>query len=118
MAYMCSGVLHHICCGHHFSIEKKYNGKYNGNLLPNHAHHLNELVASMFGPSPAHPVRTLELRIYYPGADSYSAVWGDDNSPTVVVLRNIFSGEIDIEVWRGRHGTWVFLTVRPTERDE
>lgn len=52
--------------------------------------------------------------MYYPGSDSYSTVWGDDSSPVVVALRNIMAGNINVEVWRGRRGTGVYLsTTRP-----
>jgi hypothetical protein len=69
----------------------------------------------LFGPNVRHEVKKLELRIYYPGPDSYSTVWGDDNSPTVVALRNIYAGEVTIEVWRGRWGTGVYLYVVPNK---
>lgn len=53
------------------------------------------------------------MRIYYPGDDSYSTVWGDDGSPTVVALRNIANAEVGIEVWRGQKGTGIYLCARP-----
>jgi hypothetical protein len=86
-----------------------------GGITPNSAGQLGNVIASIFGPAPVHPhVRKLDLRIYYPGSDSYSIVWGDDSSPVVVALRNIMAGNISVEVWRGRRGTGVYLsTVRP-----
>ena len=92
--------------------------RYGGNYIPDSADQLSALVAASFGPSPTHPIRKLELRIYYPGTESYSTVWGDDSSPTVVALRNICSGEVGIEVWRGRSGTGLFLTARPPKGGE
>ncbi|KAK3670952.1 hypothetical protein LTR78_009230 [Recurvomyces mirabilis] len=87
--------------------------KYNANVLPQSAEQLNDLIQSCFGPKPKHPVTKLELRIFYPGDDSYSTVWGDDNSPIVVALRNIHCAQVGIEVWRGRDsGTGVYLTAR------
>ncbi|KAK0249630.1 hypothetical protein B0A54_09981 [Friedmanniomyces endolithicus] len=88
--------------------------KYHGGEVPNSTTQLGGLLASLFGPRAAHRVQHLELRIYYPGEDSYSTVWGDDASPTVIALRNIYYGEVGIEVWRGRFGTGVYLTARPT----
>ena len=90
---------------------------YHGGVVPPHADQLGTLIASMFGPSPRHEVKKLELRIYYPGPDSYSTVWGDDNSPTVVALRNTYAGEVTIEVWRGRWGTGVYLYVIPNKEE-
>ncbi|TKA83078.1 hypothetical protein B0A55_00934 [Friedmanniomyces simplex] len=88
--------------------------KYNGGKAPDSTTQLSDLIASLFGPDATHAVQKLELRTYYSGEDSYSTVWGDDNSPTVVALRNIYCGEVGIEVWRGRYGTGVYLTARPT----
>lgn len=87
--------------------------KHNENLTPNTPELLGQLVASTFGPDRLYDVRKLEMRIYYPGEDSYSTVWGDDDSPTVVALRNISNAEVGIEVWRGRYGTGIYLTARP-----
>lgn len=89
--------------------------KYNGSIIPDSTAQLGELIKSLFGPSPVHRVSKLEMRIYYPGDDSYSTVWGDDSSPTVVALRNITVGEIGIEVWRGRYGTGVYLSAKPSD---
>lgn len=83
---------------------------YNGSIIPDAAQCLGSLIAALFGPDPKYEIRKLELRIYYPGQDSYSTVWGDDNSPTVIALRNIYAGEISIEVWRGQKGTGVYLS--------
>ena len=88
--------------------------KHHGNFTPNSSELLGQLIAATFGPVPIYHVRKFEMRIYYPGDDSYSTVWGDDDSPTVVALRNICNGEIGIEVWRGRSGTGIYLTAKPT----
>ncbi|KAK5172559.1 uncharacterized protein LTR77_002679 [Saxophila tyrrhenica] len=89
---------------------------FHGGWSPNSAGQLSALIAGLFGPKPTHPGLTkLELRIYYPGSDSYSVVWGDDDSPTVIALRNVFDGEINVEVWRGQRGTGVYVNVT---RDE
>lgn len=87
--------------------------KHNGDITPNSAALLGQLVASTFGPDPIYHIRKLEMRIYYPGDDSYSTVWGDDDSPTVVALRNISNAEVGIEVWRGAKGTGIYLTAKP-----
>ncbi|KAK5108901.1 hypothetical protein LTR62_007703 [Meristemomyces frigidus] len=93
--------------------------KYNGDIPPPSTAQLTELIASCFGPQAKHPLQKLELRIYYPGYDSYSTVWGDDSSPIVVALRNIYCGEVGIEVWRGSSsGTGVYLTARPAKDGE
>jgi len=86
--------------------------KYNGDRRPDSMSQLSELIRTLFGPTPTHDVAKFEMRIYYPGDDSYSTVWGDDSSPTVVALRNICCGEIAIEVWRGRYGTGVYLSAK------
>ena len=86
---------------------------YHGGTIPPHANQLGTLIASLCGPNARQEVKRLEMRIYYPGPDSYCTVWGDDNSPTVVALRNIYAGEVTIEVWRGRWGTGVYLYAIP-----
>ncbi|KAI6869600.1 hypothetical protein KC343_g11688 [Hortaea werneckii] len=53
----------------------------------------------------------LHLRIHYPGADSYSTIWGDEASPIVLALRGIPYGEIKLEIWRGKCGNGVDLRV-------
>ena len=88
--------------------------KLNADAVPDSAAQLGSLVSSLLGPTPVHRIQKLELRVYYPGDDSYSTVWGDDSSPTVVALRNIYNGEIGIEVWRGQKGTGVYLTAKQT----
>ena len=90
-------------------------GGYHGGSAPDHAGQLGTLIASLFGPDARQGVKKLELRIYYPGPDSYSTVWGDDSSPTVIALRNVFAGEVTIEVWRGRWGTAVYMYVSPNQ---
>lgn len=87
--------------------------KHNGDTTPNSTAQLGQLVASSFGPDPIYHIRKLEMRIYYPGVDSYSTVWGDDDSPTVVALRSISNAEVGIEVWRGAKGTGIYLAAKP-----
>lgn len=86
--------------------------KYNGNVRPDSSGQLADLMKSTFGPDSTHKIEKIELRIYYPGDDSYSTVWGDDSSPIVVALQNIHCAEVGIEVWRGRQGTGVYLTAK------
>ncbi|KAI7000907.1 hypothetical protein KC360_g4680 [Hortaea werneckii] len=62
-------------------------------------------------PPPALPTPHLHLRIHYPGADSYSTIWGDEASPIVLALRGIPYGEIKLEIWRGKWGNGVDLRV-------
>lgn len=84
---------------------------------PDAVEQLANLVRSTMGKNPAFPLVKLELRIYFPnsatGEDSYYSVWGDDNSPVCIALRNVYGGFIDMECWRGRNGTGVHLSVRP-----
>ncbi|KAF2213207.1 hypothetical protein CERZMDRAFT_84084 [Cercospora zeae-maydis SCOH1-5] len=84
-----------------------------GNVVPDSEKQLENLVQSCLGPKSQHRVDVVEMRIYYPGDNSYSTVWGDDESPIVVALTNIDRGEIVIEVWRGQSGTGVRLCARP-----
>lgn len=97
---------------HHPSLESRYNNK----VLPDSSTQLADLIKSAFGPpSPRRRhIAKLELRIYYPGEDSYSVVWGDDCSPIVLALRNIYAGDIGIVVYRGRYGTGVYLSAKPS----
>lgn len=88
--------------------------KYNGNFTPDSTAQLTHLVTTVLGPNPSQPLQKFELRMYYPGEDAYASVWGDDSSPIVIALRNIYGGQIDVEVWRGRYGTGVYLTARPS----
>ncbi|KAI6896686.1 hypothetical protein KC334_g10765 [Hortaea werneckii] len=62
-------------------------------------------------PPPPLPTTNLHLRIHYPGADSYSTIWGDEASPIVLALRGIPYGEIKLEIWRGKWGNGVDLRV-------
>ncbi|KAK3112298.1 hypothetical protein LTR53_011564 [Teratosphaeriaceae sp. CCFEE 6253] len=109
-------------CGSPSEVSREKAGtQYHGGAPPDSTAQLGELLARLFGPEARggdDGVRALELRTYYPGEDSYSTVWGDDASPTVVALRNIYCGEVGIEVWRGRHGTGVYLTARPNGAGE
>lgn len=92
--------------------------QYHGGVVPDSAAQLGALISSLFGTTPVHQIRKLEMRIYYPGHDAYSTVWGDDGSPTVIALRNIYDGIISIEIWRGQHGTGVYLTARHAESED
>jgi hypothetical protein len=77
-----------------------------------HLDQLAHLVSTTLGKSPRYPIEKLETRIYFDGANSYPRVW-DDSSPASVILRNVCGGFIDMEVARGRHGTGVYVSVRP-----
>ncbi|EUC40206.1 hypothetical protein COCMIDRAFT_109427 [Bipolaris oryzae ATCC 44560] len=52
-------------------------------------------------------------RILFPGENTYSCVWGDDNSPVTHILRSICGGKIDMKVLRCNLGTGLKLTARP-----
>lgn len=93
---------------------KQSSAHYNDYVLDS-ATQLADLIKSMFGPEARHSVAKLELRIYYPGEDSYSTVWGDDRSPIVLALRNIYIGDIGITCYRGQYGTGVYLSSRSNE---
>lgn len=84
---------------------------------PDAVEELASLVRSTLGQDPTTPLTKFEMRIYFPnsksGEDSYYSIWGDDNSPVCVVLRNLCGGFIDMECWRGRNGNGVSLSVRP-----
>ncbi|KAF2765103.1 hypothetical protein EJ03DRAFT_331298 [Teratosphaeria nubilosa] len=97
--------------------------KYHGGTKPDEAAHLSDLIKTLCGAAAASlppegqthflsGLQKLEMRIYYPGDDSYSTVWGDDSSPVVIALRHVAYAQIGIEVWRGRYGTGVYLTVQ------
>ncbi|KAK4505989.1 hypothetical protein PRZ48_003954 [Zasmidium cellare] len=88
--------------------------KLQGDVVPDSKGQLDSLIRSLCGPNPTHPVEKLEMRMYYPGEDSYSTVWGDDSSPLVIALRNVAYGEVSIELWRGRYGTGVYMAAKPT----
>ncbi|THY09812.1 hypothetical protein D6D02_05701 [Aureobasidium pullulans] len=79
---------------------------------PLHLEQLAHLVSATLGKAPRYPIEKLEARIYFPGNDSYPRVW-DDSSPASVILRNVCGGFIDMEVARGRHGTGIYVSVRP-----
>ncbi|CAK1361448.1 hypothetical protein CB0940_03177 [Cercospora beticola] len=89
-----------------------------GKLVPDSEKQLEQLVRSCLGRDLQHSVDLIEMRIYYPGENSYSTVWGDDESPVVVALRNIDRGEIDIEVWRGQQGTGVRLCAKRSPEED
>ncbi|KAH9844900.1 hypothetical protein Tdes44962_MAKER07080 [Teratosphaeria destructans] len=97
--------------------------KYHGSVKPDEAAQLSDLIKTLCGDAAASPppegqtnfvsgLQKLEMRIYYPGDDSYSTVWGDDSSPVVIALRHVAYAEIGIEVWRGRYGTGVYLNIQ------
>jgi hypothetical protein len=90
---------------------------YNGRTIPDSSSQLEDLIKSLCGPNARHELDFLEMRIYYTGEDSYSTVWGDDSSPIVVALRNIYTGDIGITVYRGQYGTGVHFTVRSNEEN-
>lgn len=77
-----------------------------------HIDQLADLVSTTLGKSPRFPIEKLEARIYFAGENSYPRVW-DDSSPASVILRNVCGGFIDMEVARGRHGTGIYVSVRP-----
>ncbi|KAF2711160.1 hypothetical protein K504DRAFT_404411 [Pleomassaria siparia CBS 279.74] len=80
---------------------------------------LAALISTMLPPTPTSNVplfQKLEARILFPGADSYKAVWGDDNGPVVQMLRNTCGGKIDMEVSRGNNGNAVMMRVQPNPR--
>lgn len=64
-------------------------------------------------PATASPLVSLQARILYPGAESYSSVWSDESSPVSHVLRGICGGKIDMQVKRGSLGCGVSLGVTP-----
>jgi hypothetical protein len=55
----------------------------------------------------------LSARILYPGPDSYSSVWSNENSPVSHILRGICGGKIDMQVKRGSLGCGVSVGARP-----
>ena len=103
------------CLGPRPALPEEFDGKLQGQTTPNSTAQLSDLMKSLFGPEPVNRVAKLELRIYYPGEDAYSSVWGDDSSPTVVALRHIHFAKVGIEIWRGRYGTGVYLTAKASE---
>jgi hypothetical protein len=100
----------HLPAGPLSSVPASHN--YNGRIIPDSPAQLTDMIKMLFGPSHRHELDKLELRIYYPGDDSYSTVWGDDCSPIVMALRNIYIGDIGITVYRGRYGTGVHLAAK------
>ncbi|KAJ4378803.1 hypothetical protein N0V86_005676 [Didymella sp. IMI 355093] len=76
---------------------------------------LRVLFPSSPAPSPAapSPLVSLQARILYPGAESYSSVWSDESSPVSHVLRGICGGKIDMQVKRGSLGCGVSVGVAP-----
>ena len=59
------------------------------------------------------PITSLQARILYPGAESYSSVWSDESSPVSHLLRGICGGKIDMQVKRGSLGCGVSMGVHP-----
>lgn len=74
---------------------------------------LASLVKTILPSTPAPRFRKLEARILFPGPDSYSTVWTDDNGPIVQMLGNAAGGKIDMEVSRGRSENAVVMRVEP-----
>ncbi|KAJ4990639.1 hypothetical protein SVAN01_03870 [Stagonosporopsis vannaccii] len=64
-------------------------------------------------PSTPPPLVSLQARILYPGAESYSSVWSDESSPVSHLLRGICGGKIDMQVKRGNLGCGVSVGVVP-----
>lgn len=73
---------------------------------------LAHVIRTLLPPTPTQLVK-LEARILYPGGDSYSTVWSDDQSPVSHILRNICGGKIDMQVKRGALGTAMRVVARP-----
>jgi hypothetical protein len=73
---------------------------------------LAHVVRTLLPPTPTQLVK-LEARILYPGGDSYSTVWSDDQSPVSHIMRNICGGKIDMQVKRGALGTAMRVVARP-----
>ncbi|KAH6642573.1 hypothetical protein C7974DRAFT_104890 [Boeremia exigua] len=59
------------------------------------------------------PLISLQARMLYPGAESYSSVWSDESSPVSHLLRGICGGKIDMQVKRGSLGCGVSVSVVP-----
>ncbi|KAF3033483.1 hypothetical protein E8E12_001681 [Didymella heteroderae] len=76
---------------------------------------LRALFPSNPTPTPAtlSPLVSLQARILYPGAESYSSVWSDESSPVSHLLRGICGGKIDMQVKRGSLGCGVSVGVTP-----
>ncbi|KAF3000972.1 hypothetical protein E8E13_009291 [Curvularia kusanoi] len=82
---------------------------------------LTDVLRVLFPPTPAPaptppttaPIVSLQARILYPGADSYSSVWSDESSPVSHLLRGICGGKIDMQVKRGSLGCGVSVGVVP-----
>ncbi|KAJ8118814.1 hypothetical protein OPT61_g281 [Boeremia exigua] len=64
-------------------------------------------------PSAPSPLISLQARILYPGAESYSSVWSDESSPVSHLLRDICGGKVDMQVKRGSLGCGVSVSVLP-----
>lgn len=64
-------------------------------------------------PSTPPPLTSLQARILYPGAESYSSVWSDESSPVSHLLRGICGGKVDMQVKRGSLGCGVSVSVIP-----
>lgn len=76
---------------------------------------LRILFPSLPAPEPSSPLPlvSLQARILYPGAESYSSVWSDELSPVSHLLRGICGGKIDMQVKRGSLGCGVSVGVVP-----
>lgn len=76
---------------------------------------LGAIFPSTPAPTPSTPFHlvSLQARILYPGAESYSSVWSDESSPVSHLLRGICGGKIDMQVKRGSLGCGVSVAVAP-----
>lgn len=76
---------------------------------------LRVLFPSLPAPEPTtpSPLISLQARILYPGAESYSSVWSDESSPVSHLLRGICGGKVDMQVKRGSLGCGVSVGVIP-----
>jgi len=92
--------------------------KLHGDVVPDSEKQLEDLFRFAFGPTPKQQMEMIDMRIYYPGGDSYSAIWSDDKSPIVVALQNIGYARIGVDVWRGSNGIGMRLTARPATANE
>ncbi|KAF1990140.1 hypothetical protein K402DRAFT_460840 [Aulographum hederae CBS 113979] len=77
---------------------------------------LAKIVRACLGPGGHTTLERFQLRMYYPGRDSYYSVWSDEGSPVSAVLYNTCAGRIDMEAWRGARGTGMKVDVRPARQ--
>ncbi|KAF2717965.1 hypothetical protein K431DRAFT_349153 [Polychaeton citri CBS 116435] len=77
--------------------------------------HLTNLVSRLFGSKNRRLSTVFDMRIYYPGADSYNSAWGDDASPVAIALSNTSTAQIKLETWRGQKGMGIRLCAKPSK---